>query len=128
MLGQMLDRKKDAVRFAGRNISTMEVESVVLRNPAISEVAAYGIPSPELESEDELMLAVVLEENAQETPESICSFINDNAPHYFVPRYIRFVESLPYTPTNKVQKYLLRNEGIEDNTWDRRNSDFVVSK
>jgi len=123
-----VDRKKDAVRFAGRNISTMEVESVVLRNPAISEVAAYGIPSPELESEDELMLAVVLEENAQETPESICSFINDNAPHYFVPRYIRFVESLPYTPTNKVQKYLLRNEGIEDNTWDRRNSDFVVSK
>lgn len=123
-----VDRKKDAVRFAGRNISTMEVESVLLRNPAIGEVAAYGIPSPELEAEDELMLAVVLADGANETPESLCQFINDNAPHYFVPRYLKFVDALPYTPTNKVQKYLLRNEGVDDNTWDRRKSDFVVNK
>lgn len=123
-----VDRKKDAVRFAGRNISTMEVESVLLRNPAISEVAAYGIPSAELESEDELMLAIVLNEGAQETPETICTFINDNAPHYFVPRYLKFVSSLPYTPTNKVQKYVLRNEGVDADTWDRRASNFTVSK
>ncbi len=59
-----VDRKKDAVRFAGRNISTMEVESVVMRHPEVKEVAAFGIPSPELESEDELMLAIVPNEEA----------------------------------------------------------------
>lgn len=123
-----VDRKKDAVRFAGRNISTMEVESVLARNDAIGQVAAYGIPNPELESEDELMLAVVLAEGADETPESICTFINENAPHYFVPRYLKFVDALPYTPTNKVQKYLLRKEGVDDKTWDRRKTDFVVTK
>lgn len=123
-----VDRKKDAVRFAGRNISTMEVESVLLRHPAVSQAAAYGIPSAELESEDELMLAIVLEDGAEETPETLCRFINDNAPHYFVPRYVRFVDALPYTPTNKVQKYLLRNEGVVADAWDRTQSDFVVNK
>ncbi len=123
-----VDRKKDAVRFAGRNISTMEVESVLVRHPAVAEVAAYGIPSADLESEDELMLAIVRAEGSDETPEGYCRFLNENAPHYFVPRYIRFVDALPYTPTNKVQKYLLRTEGVTADTWDRQQSDFVVEK
>ena len=53
------DRKKDAVRYAGRNISTLEVESAVRRHPDVADVAAYGIPSREIASEDELKLSVV---------------------------------------------------------------------
>ena len=121
-----VDRKKDAVRFAGRNISTMEVESVLLRHPAVREAAAFGIPSAQLASEDELMLAVVLEEGAEADAASLCRFINDNAPHYFVPRYIDFVSELPYTPTNKVQKFRLRERGVSETTWDRNQSDFSV--
>jgi crotonobetaine/carnitine-CoA ligase len=123
-----VDRKKDAVRFAGRNISTMEVESVLLRHPQVKEVAAFGIPNPELESEDELMLAIVPNEGATVSPEAICKFLNDNAPHYFVPRYMDFVDALPYTPTNKVQKFKLRDQGVSDNTWDLKKSDYVVQK
>jgi carnitine-CoA ligase len=123
-----VDRKKDAVRFAGRNISTMEVESVAMRHPDVKEVAAYGIPCPELESEDELILSIVPNQGARVAPEDICKFINENAPHYFVPRYIRFVDALPYTPTNKVQKFRLRDVGVDENTWDLRASDFVVEK
>jgi crotonobetaine/carnitine-CoA ligase len=113
-----VDRKKDAVRFAGRNISTLEVESVARRHPAVKDVAAFGIPSAELASEDELKLNILLEPSAHPSPEEICAFINDAAPHYFVPRYIEFVEALPYTPTNKVQKFLLRQSGVTDATWD----------
>ena len=123
-----VDRKKDAVRFAGRNISTLEVESVVLRHPDIEQAAAFGIPSPDLASEDELKLNVVLKPGAVTTPEDICSFLNDNAPYYFVPRYLDIVDTLPYTPTNKVEKYKLREQGVTDSTWDLKASDFKVKR
>jgi crotonobetaine/carnitine-CoA ligase len=123
-----VDRKKDVVRFAGRNISTLEVEGVVRRHPAVADVAAFGLPAAELASEDELKLNVVLKPGCTVSEETLCRFINDNAPHYFVPRYLEFVESLPYTPTNKVQKYRLRTAGVSDTTWDRNTSGFEVSR
>lgn len=123
-----VDRKKDAVRFAGRNISTLEVESVVRRHPAVQDVAAFGIPSEEIDSEHELKLDIVLREDTEADSEALCRFINEHAPHYFVPRYIEFVSSLPYTPTNKVQKYKLRENGIGPDTWDIKKSDFKVER
>ncbi|MEH6519524.1 MAG: AMP-binding protein, partial [Halioglobus sp.] len=123
-----VDRKKDAVRFGGRNISTLEVENVVRRHPAVKDVAAFGIPSAELESEDELKLNIVLEENSVPDPEDICAFINGAAPYYFVPRYIDFVDALPYTPTNKVQKFVLRQAGVTESTWDLKKSGYTVER
>lgn len=122
------DRKKDALRYAGRNISTLEVESIVRWHPAIQDVAAFGIPSEEVESEQELKLNIILKEGTSCTAEELCSFINDNAPHYFVPRYLDFVQALPYTPTNKVQKFKLREEGVSEQTWDLKQSDYVVRR
>lgn len=123
-----VDRKKDALRFAGRNISTLEVESVVRRHPAVKDVAAFGIPSQEVESEHELKLNVVLKDDQTCSAEELCGFINANAPHYFVPRYLDFVATLPYTPTNKVQKFKLREAGVGEQTWDLKQSDYVVIK
>ena len=122
------DRKKDALRYAGRNISTLEVESVVRRHPAVQDVAAFGIQSKEVESEQELKLNVILKEGSACTAEELCGFINDNAPHYFVPRYMDFVTELPYTPTNKVQKFKLRDAGVSEQTWDLKNSTYKVQK
>ena len=116
------------MRFAGRNISTLEVESVVRGHPAVADVAAYGIPSAEIDSEDELKIDVVLKDGESPAAEELCRFINDNAPHYFVPRYLEFVDSLPYTPTNKVQKYRLREAGVSASTWDRQAAGFIVSR
>jgi crotonobetaine/carnitine-CoA ligase len=123
-----IDRKKDAVRFGGRNISTLEVESVVRKHPDVRDVAAVGIPSAEVDSEDELKINIVLADGASTTHEDICDFINQNAPYYFVPRYMEFVTELPYTPNQKVQKYQLREQGIGDATWDLRKSNYQVSK
>lgn len=123
-----VDRKKDVVRFAGRNISTLEVESVANRHPAIEQVAAFGIASELLDSEDELKLNIVLAQGQTLSAEEVCQFLNDNAPHYFVPRYIDFVDALPYTPTNKVEKYKLRQQGISEQTWDLKTSSYQVSK
>ena len=123
-----VDRKRDAIRFAGRNISTMEVEMVVRKHPAVKDVAAFGIQSAEVESESELALNVVLEADAKLTYEELAEYINNNAPHYFVPQYMEFVETLPYTPTNKVQKFKLRDKGITDKTWKLKNSNYQVQR
>jgi len=122
------DRKKDAIRFAGRNISTVEVESVVRRHSQVLDVAAFGIPATEIEGEEELKIDVVVAADAGLTHEELARYINDNAPHYFVPRFINFVESLPYTPTNKVQKFRLREKGIDSETWDRKQSTFELQR
>jgi crotonobetaine/carnitine-CoA ligase len=123
-----VDRKRDALRYAGRNISTMEVEMVVRKHPAVKEVAAFGLPSKEVQGESELKINVVLKPDASVTHEEMAAFINDNAPYYFVPQYLEFVESLPYTPTNKVQKFLLREEGITPNTWSLKQSGYKVKR
>jgi crotonobetaine/carnitine-CoA ligase len=125
-----VDRKKDAIRFAGRNLSTLEVESVVRQHPSVEDVAAFGIPSEEVESEYELKIDIVLTPGkaAETTYEDICQFINDNGPHYFVPRYMEFRDSLPYTPTNKIQKFQLREKGLSSNTWDLKRSKYQVQR
>lgn len=119
-----VDRKKDAVRYKGRNISSYEVELVARRHPAIADCAAFGIPSQELEHEDEIKLNVVLRPDAQAEACDIARFINDNAPYFFVPRYIEFVAELPYTPNQKLQKYKLREAGLGPDTWDARKAGF----
>jgi crotonobetaine/carnitine-CoA ligase len=62
------------------------------------------------------------------TAPELARFVNANAPHFFVPRYIEFVESLPYTPTNKVQKFLLREKGVTSATWDRIAEQFRLER
>lgn len=118
------DRKKDAVRYKGRNISTFEVELAARRHPAIQDCAAFGVTSEELDAEQELMLDVILKPGHDLQPIELARYINDNAPYFFVPRYIQIVDTLPYTPTNKVQKYRLRERGVTPATWDARAAGF----
>lgn len=124
-----VDRKKDALRYAGRNISSMEVEMMFRKHPAVKDVAAYGIPSKLSQGESELAVQIVLKPEAPKpTYEEVAAFINDNAPYYFVPQYMEFVETLPYTPTNKVQKFRLRDQGVGPNTWVLKNSGYKVKR
>ncbi|TXS95349.1 AMP-binding protein [Parahaliea maris] len=122
------DRKKDAVRYKGRNISTFEVEMAVRRHPAVADCAAYGIASDELDSESELKVDVIVKPGMSLEPEQLARFVNDNAPYFFVPRYIESVVALPYTPTNKVQKFRLRERGLTAQTWDARAEGFEVRR
>ena len=123
-----VDRKKDAVRFKGRNISTFEVEMVARKHPAVLDCAAFGIASEHLESENEIKLDIILREGHTPEPEDIARFINENAPYFFVPRYIEFVSELPYTPTNKIQKYKLRDKGLTPATWDANQAGFKAAR
>ena len=60
-----IDRKRDAIRFGGRNISTLEVEGVARKFPGIADIAAYGMPHPDVPGEHELALAIVEAQGAK---------------------------------------------------------------
>ena len=76
----------------------------------------------------QLKLNLVLKPDADITYEQMAEYINQNAPYYFVPQYMEFVETLPYTPTNKVQKFKLREQGITASTWVLKESNYTVQR
>ena len=121
-----VDRKKDCIRYKGRNVSSFEIESVALKHPAVAAAAAFAVPSAELESEGEIKLDIILRPGKSVKPEELARFINDNAPYFIVPRYIEILESFPYTPTNKIEKYKLRARGATPTAWDRIASGFQL--
>ena len=122
------DRKADYIRYKGRSVSSFAVEAAVAAHPAVVECAAYGVTSAELESEAEIKVDVVLQPAATVKPDELARFVNDNAPYFFVPRFIEFVAELPHTPTGRVQKYMVRGRGVTDATWDRDAEGFVVDR
>ncbi len=112
-----VDREKDAIRRRGENISSIEVEAEVGEFPAVGEVAAYAVPSEH--GEDEVMVAVAPAEGAGLDPRALLDYLQPRMAHFMLPRYVRVLDTLPRTPTNKVQKHQLRDEGVTDDTWDR---------
>ncbi len=101
-----VDRKKDSIRRRGENISSSEVEATLNRHPAVLECAVVAAPS-EL-GEDEVKAVVVLREGAQATAEELWAFCDEHMPRFWVPRFIEFRREMPKTPSQKIQKYLLR--------------------
>ena len=112
-----MDRKKDAIRRRGENISCYEVEQEVLNHPAMKQVVAYAVPIDV--AEDEVMVCVVTHDEQTADWHDVITFLRQRAPHYMVPRYFRQIHTLPLTETGKVRKAMLREEGVTDDTWDR---------
>lgn len=112
-----VDRIKDSLRRRGENISSFEVEAAVGAHDAVLECAAYAVPS-EL-AEDDVMIAVVVREPDAFDPVDLFRFCIETMPRFTVPRYVRVVTELPKTPTHRVQKHLLRSDGVTDDTADR---------
>ncbi len=101
------DRSKDVIITGGENVSSIEVEQVISRNPAVLEVAVVGIPH---EKWGEAIKAFVcLKDGAQITKQELIDFCRDQIAHFKCPREIEFT-TLPKTGTGKIQKYVLREK------------------
>jgi crotonobetaine/carnitine-CoA ligase len=122
------DRKKDYIRYKGRNVSMVEVEAVAAKHPDVADVAAFGRQSAELESESEIAIAVVPRSSGSVKPDDLARFINDNAPYYFVPRYIELMDELPHNAQYKTDKVALRARPVPDDVWDRDVVGFEVTR
>jgi crotonobetaine/carnitine-CoA ligase len=123
-----MDRVKDYIRRRGENVSSMEVERQVGNHPNIKEAAAIGIKADEgASSEDEIMIVCIPEGDAPD-PVELTHWLAREMPYFMVPRYIRFVSELPKTPTERVQKNKLRDEGITPDTFDRDAAGIKISR
>jgi carnitine-CoA ligase len=112
-----VDRMKDCIRRRGENISSWELESVISELDDVLEVAAYGVPS-EL-GEDEVMIAVVVAPGRSLDLGALFAHCERRVARFAVPRYVRLVDDLPKTPSQRVQKFALREVGVTDDTFDR---------
>jgi len=121
-----VDRIKDYIRRRGENISSADIEKVVNSYPNVVESAAISVKS-EI-SEDEVKIVVVLKEGEKLAPEELLAYCEDRMPYFAVPRYVEFVESMPKTSNEKIQKSKLREAGVTANTWDREKAGYKVKK
>ncbi len=112
-----VDRKKDAIRRRGENVSSLEVEAEALSFPGVAEVCAVGVASEH--GEEEILLVVVWQSGAEACFQTLAEYLIPRMAYFAVPRYFRSVEALPRTPTNKVRKVELREAGLTDDCWDR---------
>jgi carnitine-CoA ligase len=113
---RFVDRLKDAIRRRGENISSFEVEQVLLGHPAIANAAVFPVCSSL--AEDEVMAAVVLHPGRALAPADVIAYCTPRLPYFAVPRYLEFLPELPMTENGKVQKYKLRERGVTAQTWD----------
>jgi len=114
-------RTDDWLRVDGENLAAAPIESLMLRNPAISQAAVYAVPDPNVG--DQLMVTLVLRDGASLDPADFEEFLAaqaDLSPKAW-PRYVRLAAEVPTTATNKVLKRALRQQGIDvtDPVWAR---------
>jgi crotonobetaine/carnitine-CoA ligase len=123
-----MDRVKDYIRRRGERLVDGG-RAPGLRIPGVKEVAAIGVKAGEgASSEDEIMIVCVAEGGAAPDPAEFTQWLAERMPYFMVPRYIRFVEALPKTPTERVQKVKLRDEGITADTFDREAAGITVKR
>lgn len=121
-----VDRKKDALRRRGENVSSFEIEKVVNSHECVVESAVIAVPSDV--GEDDIKICILLQPGKTVKAEDLLSFCEDRMPYYMIPRYVEFMSDFPRTPVGKVQKYKLREQGVTPNTWDAKKAGYKPKK
>ncbi len=121
-----VDRSKDSLRRRSENVSSVEVEAVVLRHPAVAEAAAVGVPSDL--GEDDILLIVALRPGAVLDRAGLLDFCAARMPYFCVPRFVDVVDELPKNVIGRVRKDLLRARGLNPGVWDRESYGYIVSR
>lgn len=121
-----VDRMKDCIRRRGENISSWEVERSISAHPGIAEVAVVGVPSDL--TEEEVMAVIVPKDGIVVDPADVLDHCQERLPRFAVPRYVRTVSELPKTPSQRVEKYRLRDVGLTDDVWDREAHGYEVRR
>jgi carnitine-CoA ligase len=114
---RFIDRMKDSIRRRGENVSSWEVEQVLMQHPSVAACAVYPLPS-EL-GEDEVAAAIQLEPGQLLDALEVIRYCEGRMAYFAVPRFVRFVPEMPLTENGKIKKVALREAGKTPDTWDR---------
>jgi fatty-acyl-CoA synthase len=104
-------RHKDLIMPGGENVSPAEVENFIFEHPSVRDVQVVGVPDERLG--EVVMAFIILKQGAICTEEDFILFCKSRMASFKVPKYVRFVEEFPLTPTGKIQKFKLREEAIK---------------
>jgi crotonobetaine/carnitine-CoA ligase len=121
-----VDRKADYLRRRGENISSFEVESVLMTHGGVSDVAVHAVPSQL--TEDDLKVTATLREGSSLLPEELFEWCVERLPYFALPRYIEFRSELPRSPVGRVLKRELRDQGVTATTWDAEAAGVTYEK
>jgi crotonobetaine/carnitine-CoA ligase len=121
-----VDRKADYLRRRGENISSFEVERILMGHGVLADVAVHAVLS-EL-TEDDLKITATVAEGESITEEDLFRWCIDELPYFALPRYIEFRAELPRSPVGRVLKRELRDEGVTEATWDADASGITYEK
>jgi len=108
----IVGRIKDMIIRGGENVYPREIEEYLYRHPDVVEVQVIGVPDARYG--EEIMAWVQLRDGASPDADNIKEFCQGQIAHYKIPRYIKFTDEFPMTITGKIQKYLMREQSIEE--------------
>ena len=103
---EIRDRFKDVIISGGENISSVEVEGILMRHPAVQEVAVVGIPDPKWGETPHAFVRLAADTVLTEA--ELITYAREHMANFKAPRKVEFVTELPKTATGKIQKYVLR--------------------
>ncbi|MGE3621563.1 MAG: AMP-binding protein [Acidimicrobiia bacterium] len=121
-----VDRKKDALRRRGELVSSQELEMAIVKHPEVAAVAVLAAPSPL--GEDDIKACLVPEPGAALTPELLFDFFRAELPYFAIPRYVEVMAELPVNASHRVMKHKLREDAVNDRTWDFEALGLTVAK
>ncbi|MEM7294820.1 MAG: AMP-binding protein, partial [Pseudomonadota bacterium] len=113
-----VDRIKDCIRRRGENVSGFEIENELAQFSGVEAIAAYAVPSEIPNGEDEIMVAVVVNPSSFSSLAKLHEFAQTVLPRFALPRFYRIVDAMPETPTGKIQKHLLKSDGVDYVDWE----------
>jgi fatty-acyl-CoA synthase len=108
----IVGRIKDLIIRGGENVYPREIEEFLYTHPKVRDVQVIGVPDPKFG--EEIMAWIQLQPGESASPDEIRAFCQGQIAHYKIPRYLKFVESFPMTVTGKIQKFLMRQQSIEE--------------
>jgi crotonobetaine/carnitine-CoA ligase len=108
-----VDRMGGFIRTRGENISSYQIEDFINSHPQVSVSAAFPIPAAEGD-EDDIVVYLVLKPGENLEEETLRTWIKGEMPKFMWPKHIRFIDDLPKTPTNKIEKYRLKEMILEE--------------
>lgn len=120
------DRKSDALRVRGENVSSIELEITISRHPAVAEVAVHALKS-EL-GEDDIRACIVVSEGHVIEWTEFFEWLRTHVPYFAVPRYVEILDELPRNHAFRIQKHYLRNKGVTDGTIDFRALGLTIAR
>ncbi len=108
----IVGRIKDMIIRGGENVYPREIEEFLYRHPDVVEVQVIGVPDARYG--EEIMAWIQLRAGAELEADDIREFCRGQIAHYKIPRYVKFTDKFPMTITGKIQKYLMREQSIEE--------------